>query len=264
MHNPHKARVVETYVVSHYLPEDLCDSKSTNSGDGRARGARHKFGRGMEPHSFADEAPCPVELQGSVAVDDPAARVALGADRRGELEEAVRPNGDAAVMAEIMVAESHSESEVHVAEPEGRGSSSRPAGYAHELLGGQSHHGGAHDPQAEAQEGDRECLVLRRKLINMTETARQKRVEELVGPRGGLPRVKGELQELCVLLSIEVANDDTVGKLKEKLRPMMDTMKGKATSPTSSATDSPKNARPSSGVKGATADHVVVEASCAC
>ena len=148
-HNPQEARVVETYVVSHYLPEDLCDSKSTNSGDGRAGGARHKFGRGMEPHGFADEAPCPVELQGSVAVDDPAARVALGAGstsssgRRGELEEAVRPNGDAAVMAEIMVAEGHSESEVHVAEPEGRSSSSRPAGYAHELLGGQSYHGGA-------------------------------------------------------------------------------------------------------------------------
>lgn len=73
---------------------------------------------------------------------------------------------------------------------------------------------------------EKALLAERRKLINMTETARQKRVEELVGPRGGLPRVKGELQELCVLLSIEVANDDTVEKLKEKLRPMMDTLKG--------------------------------------
>ena len=190
-HNPQEARVVETYVVSHYLPEDLCESKSTNSGDGRARGARHKFDRGMDPHGFADEAPCPVELQGSVAMDDPAARVALGAiptssgGRRGELEEAVRPNGDAAVMAEIMVAEGHAESEVHVAEPEGRSSSSRPAGHAHEFLGGQPHHGGSHDPQAKAQEDDRECFVSRAEEVDQHDGDGS---AEASGRAGGSPR----------------------------------------------------------------------------
>ena len=162
--NPMEVKSVETHMVTHFVPEDLCDSKTTNSGDGRSR-ARRCVGWAMDEVSSEAEIPRPMELQGRDAVDDPAARVAVGSisassgGGRGQLEEAVRPDGDAQVMAEIMVAEGSNEPEVHVAEPEGRSSSSRSAGNAGELLGGQPHHGGPHDTQAEAQEGDRECLV---------------------------------------------------------------------------------------------------------
>lgn len=58
----------------------------------------------------------------------------------------------------------------------------------------------------------------RRRLQRLSEEDRKKKVEVLIGPRGGLPRLKGELQELCALMHIEFKAEDTVDQLKEKLK----------------------------------------------
>ncbi|CAE7718191.1 pgsA [Symbiodinium sp. CCMP2592] len=65
---------------------------------------------------------------------------------------------------------------------------------------------------------------------------------QLLGPRGGLPTLKEDLLRLATLLRVEVASNDTVDKLKAKLRPMVETMKGlprPVPEPPSSSTDRP-------------------------
>eukprot|EP00439_Symbiodinium_sp_Y106_P055911 s2181_g7.t2 len=48
----------------------------------------------------------------------------------------------------------------------------------------------------------------------------------LLGPKGGLPSLKQDLLRLAVLLHVEVQSNDTVDKLKARLRPMVDTLRG--------------------------------------
>jgi hypothetical protein len=42
---------------------------------------------------------------------------------------------------------------------------------------------------------------------------------ELIGPRGGLPVLRQDLVRLATLLHVEIAEGDTIAKLKEKCRP---------------------------------------------
>jgi hypothetical protein len=42
---------------------------------------------------------------------------------------------------------------------------------------------------------------------------------ELIGPRGGLPVLRQDLLRLATLLHVEIAEGDTIAKLKEKCRP---------------------------------------------
>lgn len=47
----------------------------------------------------------------------------------------------------------------------------------------------------------------------------------MIGPRGGLPTLKNDLQRLALLLNVEVNPKDTVVLLQEKIRPMVETLK---------------------------------------
>ncbi|CAE6915744.1 RE2 [Symbiodinium sp. CCMP2592] len=61
----------------------------------------------------------------------------------------------------------------------------------------------------------------------------------LLGPKGGLPTLKQDLIRLATLLHVEVSAQDTVEKLKNKLRPTLDALKGiplQAAPPTTSTT----------------------------
>ena len=50
-------------------------------------------------------------------------------------------------------------------------------------------------------------------------------VRSLLGPRGGLPSLKGDLIKLCHLLHLDVVSNDTVETLKEKIKPMLAILK---------------------------------------
>jgi len=63
------------------------------------------------------------------------------------------------------------------------------------------------------------------RLVNLGEGERLERLQQLLGPRGGLPRLKGELLELAVLLRVETDPSDTIEKLKAKLQPTVALMK---------------------------------------
>ena len=58
------------------------------------------------------------------------------------------------------------------------------------------------------------------------EASKIKAARTLLGPRGGLPSLKQDLLRLATLLRVEVSSGDTVDKLKNKLRPMIETLKG--------------------------------------
>ena len=192
-HNPQEARVVETYVVSHYLPEDLCDSKSTNSGDGRARGARHKFDRGMDPHGFAGaqwsykgvllwmiQRPelrwVPFPLPQVVDVESWKKQCAQMVMRRSWPKSWSRK-----AMQNQKFTLQNLKDAAHL-----RGRLGMRMSFLEDNLIMEAHMTPKQKPKKMIENA---LLAERRKLINMTETARQKRVEELVGPRGGLPRV---------------------------------------------------------------------------
>ena len=58
----------------------------------------------------------------------------------------------------------------------------------------------------------------------------------LLGPKGGLPTLKADLLRLATLLHVDVGPTETVEKIKQKLRPMVSTLKG-----TSATGTSPEN-----------------------
>ena len=83
-------------------------------------------------------------------------------------------------------------------------------------------------------------------------------VRELIGPKGGLPTLKGDLVKLAVLLIIQMPDKITVTELKEKIRPVLDTIKGDVAKVPheTSATPTPKAiapGRPAQPVKAVSA-----------
>lgn len=63
------------------------------------------------------------------------------------------------------------------------------------------------------------------RLLQATEADRELRLRALLGPRGGLPRLKSELVELAVLFRLEVTEDDRIEDLKAKIEPMVKLLK---------------------------------------
>lgn len=63
------------------------------------------------------------------------------------------------------------------------------------------------------------------RLLQATEADRELRLRALLGPRGGLPRLKSELVELAVLFRLEVKEDDRIEDLKSKIEPMVKLLK---------------------------------------
>lgn len=57
---------------------------------------------------------------------------------------------------------------------------------------------------------------------NKAEGKQQEAVRQLIGPRGGLPVLKTDLVKLACLVNVEVGQDDTVEKLRAKVKPLVD------------------------------------------
>ncbi|CAE7294222.1 RE1 [Symbiodinium natans] len=57
---------------------------------------------------------------------------------------------------------------------------------------------------------------------------RGERVRQLLGPRGGLPRLRGELIQLAALLHVEIKAEDSVAEIAKKVRPTALMMAGKS------------------------------------
>jgi hypothetical protein len=55
--------------------------------------------------------------------------------------------------------------------------------------------------------------------------SRRKQFEVFWNPRGGVVSLKGDLIKLCHLLHLNVASNDTVDTLKEKIKPMLAILK---------------------------------------
>ena len=77
-------------------------------------------------------------------------------------------------------------------------------------------------------------------------------MRQLIGPKGGLPTLKGDLLKLGALLNMDLRDSMKVEEIKELIKPMMATLKGTASSSSSDAVDpkakaaSKKGARPKS------------------
>ena len=69
---------------------------------------------------------------------------------------------------------------------------------------------------------------------------REELAKELLGPRGGMPRNKGELIKLACLCHVEVGDKDTVDMLREKLRPTVEMLMNKNKVPSMSGSLQPK------------------------
>lgn len=61
-------------------------------------------------------------------------------------------------------------------------------------------------------------VVETRKLLQLSEERQQLQLRALLGPRGGLPRLKDELVKVAILMHVEVTTDDTVETLRQKLK----------------------------------------------
>ena len=64
----------------------------------------------------------------------------------------------------------------------------------------------------------------------------------LIGPRGGLPSLRGDLLKLAALLNVEIKAEDNVETIKVKLRPMVNLLKEKPAPPQSKAKSKAKAA----------------------
>ena len=69
---------------------------------------------------------------------------------------------------------------------------------------------------------------------------RAEMVKSFLGPKGGLPSLKGDLVKLAALLHIPVTVTDTIDDLKKKIRPLVADLKGPSTAAASSQVVSKK------------------------
>ena len=83
---------------------------------------------------------------------------------------------------------------------------------------------------------------------NKADGKQQEAVRQLIGPRGGLPVLKADLVKLACLVNVEVGQDDTVEKLRAKVKPLVDAI---ALKPAPKSAPAKAKALPSS----APADH---------
>ena len=57
------------------------------------------------------------------------------------------------------------------------------------------------------------------------EGRRESEARALIGPRGGLPSLRGDLVKLAALLRVEVGEKDSIAQIKEKVKPMVELLK---------------------------------------
>lgn len=93
-------------------------------------------------------------------------------------------------------------------------------------------------------------------LLKMSKEKQALQLRSLLGPRGGLPRLKNELMQVAVLLHVEVNPDDTVDTLRLKLKePVLSLTSSSTWSVPVAKVQSPppppaRQSQPSSGVSG--------------
>ena len=93
-----------------------------------------------------------------------------------------------------------------------------------------------------------EEAVEQAKKLN-SEAKREAEARTLIGPRGGLPSLRSDLLRLAALLHVPIEESDTVDKLKEKVKPMIATLKEKSPPLTAVKSAAKKGARPKSSPK---------------
>lgn len=125
------------------------------------------------------------------------------------------------------------------------------------MLQGQQMKGMASKLRRAAQEEAKEAAA---KL--KSDAKREAEARALIGPKGGLPALRGDLLKLCALLKIEVVDGDTIATLKEKVKPMVAVLKEKpvkSVAPKSEPSPKTAGARPKASARHASAASTSVE-----
>jgi len=69
-------------------------------------------------------------------------------------------------------------------------------------------------------------------------------VRELIGPRGGLPHLRGDLIKLAALLQINMPDKSTIDELKTKIKPVVQTLMESSAKPESGSSSSHQIPKP--------------------
>ena len=73
-------------------------------------------------------------------------------------------------------------------------------------------------PRKQLQEA---VVVETQRLLQLTQEEKSMQLRALLGPKGGLPRLKDEILKVAALLNITTSGDDTVEVLKSQISPMV-------------------------------------------
>ena len=80
-----------------------------------------------------------------------------------------------------------------------------------------------------------------------SDNKREAEARMLIGPKGGLPTLRGDLVRLAALLHVPLGDKDTIDVIKEKVKPMVAILKEKPVQPTAAKSKSlPKEGNASS------------------
>ena len=74
-------------------------------------------------------------------------------------------------------------------------------------------------------------------------------VRELIGPRGGLPHLRGDLVKLAALLQLNVPDKSTIDELKTLIKPVVQTLVGSMAKPDSRSSSSQQAPKPAPKAK---------------
>ncbi|CAL1128158.1 unnamed protein product [Cladocopium goreaui] len=93
-----------------------------------------------------------------------------------------------------------------------------------------------------------------------SDNKREAEARTLIGPKGGLPSLRGDLVRLAALLQVTLGDKDTIEVIKEKVKPMVAILKEKPVQPTAAkSTAKAKAAKPKSHPKDASASSMSSE-----
>ena len=88
---------------------------------------------------------------------------------------------------------------------------------------------------------------------------REEAARSMIGPKGGLPTLRGDLLRLASLLHVKVDEKDKIEDLKAKVRPIVNVLKEKPPPLTAAKTSAKKGAKPKSVAKDAAASSMSAE-----
>ena len=93
-----------------------------------------------------------------------------------------------------------------------------------------------------------------------SDNKREAEARMLIGPKGGLPPLRGDLVRLAALLQVPLGDKDTIEVIKEKVKPMVAILKEKPVQPTAAKSSAKaKAAKPKSSPKDVSASSMSTE-----